>query len=161
MFLTNTPSLLIDFGCRPLSDPPCFCTTLRHFCKNRCFLKRSQCRLLATLPTLFTTFWLANPPLSGTPLGRLRSLFWNNTPAVSLNCKFPDICKSMILNNPPTLFTSLCYSPFALEVYFEATLHQFCKILIFTTSRGSVVLKNTPSLFATFCYRPLPWQVYF
>ena len=62
---------------------------------------------------------------------------------------------------PPTLSASLCYWPFALEVYFEATLYQFCKVLIFTSSRGSVILKNTPSLSATLCYLSLPWEVYF
>ena len=152
MLLTNTPSLFFDFGSQPLPDPLAFAQHSVTFANNVVFLKRSQCRLLATLPTLFTTFWLANPPISGTPLGRLRSLFWNNNLAVPLNCRFPEICKSMILNNPPILFASLCYWPFPLEVYVEATLHQFCKILIFTTSRGNVNLKHTPSrslLFAT------------
>ena len=101
------------------------------------------------------------PPSWETPLGHLRSLFWNYTLAVLLNSEFHHMCKSLILNNPPTLVTNLWYWPFILAVDFEATLHQFYKILIFTTSRGSVILKNTPLLFVTYCYWPLPWQVYF
>ena len=100
-------------------------------------------------------------PFLGTAIGHLRSSFWSNPPAVLLNSHFHNLCKSRILNSTPTLSASLCYWPFALEVYFEATLYQFCKIQICTSSRGSVILKNTPSLLATLCYRPLPWEVYF
>ena len=161
MLLTNTPSLFFDFGSRPLPNPPCFCTTLRHFCKNHCFSKRSRFRLLATLPSLFPTFWLPNPPFWGTPLGHLRSSFWSNPPAVLLNSHFHNLCKSLILNNTPTLSATLCYWPFALEVDFEATLYQFCQNMILTSSHTNVILKNPPSLFATLCYWQSPWEVYF
>ena len=109
----------------------------------------------------FRYFLVGQPPFWGTPVGHPRSSFWSNPPAVLLNSHFHNLCKSLILNNTPTLSTTLCYWPFALEVCFEATLYQFCKIQIFTSSRGSVILKNTPSLLATLCYRPLPWEVYF
>ena len=41
------------------------------FAKKCCFSKRSQCRLLATLPSLFPTFWLPNPPSEGHRLATL------------------------------------------------------------------------------------------
>ena len=51
--------------------PHCVCSTLCHCCKKYCFSKRPLCRLLATLPTLFATFWLANLPSEGHRLATL------------------------------------------------------------------------------------------
>jgi len=59
----------------------------------------------------------------------------------------------MILNNTPTLSASLCYWPFGLEVDFEATLYQFCKIMILTTRRG---WGDFEKLSITFAYFVLP-----